>query len=106
GEAEAMAAEILQPRALFNSVTGEVEALVAAGIPTECSHCGQESIGTDALVALVEMVNALKGRVDELSEVVRPYRVERLSERLAAMGLLADSEEPDAQEIDAVTPES
>jgi hypothetical protein len=78
------------PRGLYNSITGQFESLVAAGSARECEHCGQSNLTDDALVRIAEMLSNHEARLVELSEAVRPFRIERLAARVAALSTIVE----------------
>jgi 2'-5' RNA ligase len=88
---EVVQTESLVPRARYNSVTGQFDSLVAAGSMRECAHCGKHSMDGDAVLAILEVLNAHAARLAELTEAVRPFRVERLASRVASLAINAKS---------------
>jgi hypothetical protein len=79
------------PRGLYNSVTGQFDTLIAAGSVRECQHCGKSALSEDVIVRIAEMLSNHEARLAELSEAVRPFRIERLAARVAALSAVADS---------------
>lgn len=71
----------------FRVREGEFESLVAAGSLMPCSNCGSHAVDNGTVLALLEMLNDHAAKIAELSEVVRPYRMERLVSRLAELGI-------------------
>jgi len=69
---------------------GEFTSLVAAGSLMPCTNCGSHSIDNGTALALLEMLNDHAIKIAELSEVVRPYRMERLVSRLTELGIGSD----------------
>lgn len=92
GEGEEPApVESMTPRGRWNSVTGEFDSLVAAGAVHRCNNCGSTGMNDEAVLAILEMLNEHSARLDDITELVRPYRMERLATRLAELGIVGDA---------------
>jgi len=83
--------ERMIPRARVNTVSGEVEALVAAGSVRQCSNCGTHGVDQDSMTSLVEMLARHENKLNELFEAVRPIRAERMAARFTQMAISAES---------------
>ena len=84
--------ESMETRGLFNSVTDDMESLVAAGaITEECTSCSGESVDGDAIVAIAEQLAAHKAMLAELMHFVRPLRVEQAQARITEMAARVES---------------
>jgi hypothetical protein len=78
--------ETMEARGLYNSVSDDMESLVAAGaITDECTSCGSGSVDGDAIVAFAEQLADIKATLSELSRIVRPIRLEQAAARIAEM---------------------
>lgn len=78
--------ESMEPRGLYNSVSDDMESLVAAGaITEECSTCTSGSVDGDAIVAIAEQLAAHTAMLSDLTRVTRPLRLEQAAARIAEM---------------------
>lgn len=78
--------ETMEPRGLFNSITEDMESLVAAGaITEECSSCAGGNVDGDAIVAFAEQLADIKATLSDLTRIVRPIRLEQAAARIAEM---------------------
>lgn len=84
GALEESPKESMAPRARFNTVTGEVEALVAAGAVRECRECGSKSVDDDVMVAIAEALSKHEAAIAKLDAFLAPMRREAALDRLTS----------------------
>ena len=82
--------ETSQPRGLFDSVTGEVRSLVAAGMVRHADFANREEI------------DDLRSEVAELREAIRPYRAERAAARVVRMALVGEQAVSEGETVESV----
>lgn len=90
--------ETMEARGLYNSVTDEMESLVAAGaISDECTTCGS-SVDGDAMVAIAEQLADVKATLSDLTRITRPLRLAQAAARIAEMTATSETQDVDSTE--------
>jgi 2'-5' RNA ligase len=74
------------PRYAWSGKDEQFNSLVAAGSLVPCATCGQSSVSDQTALAILDLLNKQQAQIDELTTVIRPYRMEQMAAKMAELG--------------------